>query len=288
MAQIVTIKLRTAGPRLGPFTISDNFENVLGIDISREDLKRGISYSVIDEATVIIICSTGSIKLCKEFSISAFTSFFYADTNFTDEGVSCVWKHLKDPLTYNKFYGITEPYVIEYPFAYKFRDEILSNVKDYTKVYKYVNTGDGVLSDFAKYETDDAWFNKAIIYNGQQNSGILNLVFKPKHNLSSYMSYPILNIDSKDILFTKNDNFYQYNTFWSITKDTAITQFIRTCENLSIDKVINQDNMDYSKRSHKKATLRAKELKVRHILDNRSDIKLVSQFIITPAQTSYK
>jgi hypothetical protein len=51
---------------------------------------------------------------------------------------------------------------------------------------------------------------------------------------------------------------------------------------------VNQDNMDYSSRSFKKAPLRAKELKIRHILDNSSTTHLVSQFIITPAQISYK
>jgi hypothetical protein len=64
--------------------------------------------------------------------------------------------------------------------------------------------------------------------------------------------------------------------------------FRTTCESLSIDKVVNQENMDYGPRSFKKATLRAKELKVRHILDNSATTHLVSQFIITPAQISYK
>jgi hypothetical protein len=57
---------------------------------------------------------------------------------------------------------------------------------------------------------------------------------------------------------------------------------------MSIDKEVNQENMDYGLRSFKKATLRAKELKVRHILDNSSTVHLVSQFILTPAQISYK
>jgi hypothetical protein len=57
---------------------------------------------------------------------------------------------------------------------------------------------------------------------------------------------------------------------------------------MSIDKEVNQANMDYGLRSFKKATLRAKELKVRHILDNSSTVHLVSQFILTPSQISYK
>jgi hypothetical protein len=46
--------------------------------------------------------------------------------------------------------------------------------------------------------------------------------------------------------------------------------------------------MDYSKRSFKKEPLRSKELKVRHCLDSRSDIHIVSQFIVAPSQISYK
>jgi len=71
-------------------------------------------------------------------------------------------------------------------------------------------------------------------------------------------------------------------------KDKRSPLFLATCESLSFDKVVNQANMDYNKRSFKKEPLRAKDLKVRHILDNRSDVHLVSQFIITQSQVSYK
>ena len=96
------------------------------------------------------------------------------------------------------------------------------------------------------------------------------------------------NSDSKTIIYTKSDNFYQYNTFWSISKNSQLPLFNTTCESLSIDKVVNNSNMDYSLKSFKKATLRAKELKVRHILNNSSTVHLISQFILTPTQTSYK
>jgi len=288
MSKIVTLKLKTAGPRIGPFTIKDEFNNVLATDVPRETLKTGIAYTVNDEVNVIIICSTGRVKKCKNFSIGEFDVYEYADTEFTNDGISCAWTHLKDPTIYNTYYGVVEPYILEYPYSYQFQDEVLHNVKDYTKVYKYVPTGDTVLADYAKYELDDAWFNKAILYNGQQNSGVLTIIPKPKNNLSAYMTYPKLTEDSKTILFTKNDNFYQYNTFWNVTTAPYVQQFIKDCESLSIDKQINQDVMDYTTRSMKKETLRAKELKVRHIMDNRGDIHMVSQFLLTPAQISYK
>lgn len=288
MAQVIVIKLRSAGPRLGPFKIEDNFGNVIAESVSREDLKIGVSYAVGDNVTVIIITSLGPVKTSKNFAISEFTPYEYFSINFNDQGLSCAWKHLQNPLIYNTYYGQIEPYIIEYPYAYAYKDQILHSVKDYTKVYKYLDTGDNVLADYAKYELNDTWFNKAVLYNGQQSSGILNLIPKPQNNLQAIGSYPRFNLDSKDILVTKSDNFYQYNTFWSVTKDTTRAQWVKSCESLSIDKLVNQDNMDYSLRSYKKGTLRAKELKVRHILDNRGDVNLVSQFNITPAQISEK
>ena len=195
---------------------------------------------------------------------------------------------MTDINAFNYYYGNIKPYIIEYPFSYQFQDEILQNIKDYTKAYQYLPNDARVFNYADKIEVDHLWFNKAIVYNGQQSSGILNLVAKPLHNMKAYMSYPIHGTDGKTILFTKSDNFYQYNTFWSVVKDKKIPLFVATCESLSIDKVVNQDNMDYSLRSFKKEPLRAKDLRVRHILDNRSDVHLVSQFILTPSQISYK
>jgi hypothetical protein len=211
-----------------------------------------------------------------------------AATTYKQISTACIWRHLKNPVVYNYFYGNIEPYIIEYPFAYQYQDEILQSVQDYTKAYRYFSDPDGVSDDNRKIETDNAWFNKAVLYNGQQSTGVLELVPKPINNLKDYLKYPMYNAESKTITFTKSDNFYQYNTFWSLVKDKQLPLFVRTCESLSLDKVVNQVNMDYGKRSFKKEPLRAKELKVRHILDNRYDAHLVSQFIYTSAQISYK
>jgi hypothetical protein len=106
--------------------------------------------------------------------------------------------------------------------------------------------------------------------------------------MAAYMQYPILNTDSKVITFTKSDNFYQYNTFWALQIDDQQPLFNSSCKSLSIDKEVNQANMNYGNIAFKKSPLRAKNLKVRHILDNSSTTHIVSQFIVTPAQISYK
>jgi len=289
MSKTIIIKLKKASPRVGPFTITDDRGNVLATGVTLQELIDGVAYTVDDDVKVVTIQSTGKCKVTRNVSVeNIVTPTQIVTTTFTVSRNSCLWRHLKNPVVYNYFYGNIEPYIIEYPFAYQFQDEILQNVKDYTKAYRYLPDTDLVSDECDKVETDNAWFNKAILYNGQQCTGLLELVPKPLNNLNQYLKYPIYNTDSKTITFTKSDNFYQYNTFWSLLKNKSEPMFIRTCETLSIDKVLNQANMDYGKRSFKKEPLRAKELKVRHILDNRYDAHLVSQFIITPSQISYK
>jgi len=288
MPKTIIIKLTESAANVGPFIITDEYGNIIATDVPKDVLISGVTYSVNDNAQLVTLQSTGKCTKKKTFPISVVTSYDLAYSGYKQTTTACLWRHLKNPVIYNYFYGRIEPYIIEYPFAYQYYDEILQSVKDYTKAYKYFPDVDGVSDDNRKIETDNAWFNKAVLYNGQQSSGVLELVPKPINNLKDYMKYPIYNTNSKTITFTKSDNFYQYNTFWSLVKNKQEPLFIRTCESLSIDKVVNQPNMDYGKRSFKKEPLRAKELKVRHILDNRYDAHLVSQFIYAPAMISYK
>ena len=288
LTKIVTIKLKQAGPSAGPFNVLDDSKNIIAENVPKKTLIRGISYEVNNSVKAIIIQSVGKCNVEATFKLESFDTAQFANTSYTQSVTACLWRHLTNIEIYNYFYGNIEPYIIEYPFAYKYQDEILQNVKDYTKAYEYLPIPDGVFNQNTRIETNDKWFNKAILYNGQQSSGVLELVAKPLHNLKAYMQYPILNAESKTITYTKSDNFYQYNTFWAAEKNSQIPLFRTSCESLSIDKVVNQANMDYGPKSFKKATIRAKELKIRHILDNSARTHLVSQFITAPAQISYK
>lgn len=288
MSKVITIRLTQVAPSAGPFTISDQFENVIAEGVSKKTLINGINYSVNDDVILIKLKSTGSCKSEKSIYLSDITEQEYSNIKLKQVVTGCTWRHLTNIQLYNSYYGVIHPYIIEYPFAYKFQDEILQNVKDYTKAYEYVSIPDGVFNDNTRIETNNKWFTHAVLYNGQQSSGLLELVAKPLNNMREYMKYPIFNTDSKTITYTKSDNFYQYNTFWAVQKSSQVPLFNTGCESLSIDKVINQDNMDYGSRSFKKAPLRAKELKIRHILKDNCTTHLVSQFIIAPAQISYK
>lgn len=285
---VISIKLTVSGPNVGPFDVIDAFGNILLSDLSKQQLTEGASFLLDEDQTFVILKSKGDCSFEKQVVLKDISSEEWQSSNYVERGSGCIWTHLKNEKIYNYFYGNISPYIIEYPFAYKYNDEILQNVKDYSKVYTYLPNITGGYDDNRKVQVDDKWFNKAVLYNGQQSSGILELVPKPKNDLSSYMKYPILNDESKTITFTKNDSFYQYNTFWALQKDDELPMFNSSCKSLSIDKEVNQENMNYGKQSFKKSPLRAKDLKVRHILDDSSTTHIVSQFIITPSQISYK
>ena len=287
MSKIVIIKLTGAGTRTGPFNILDNLGEVLATGVSKEDLIDGYTVSVSDAITFIVLQSTGKCHTLLELTIGTLTEEQIAAIQFMPTNTATMWAHLKDITIYNTYYDNIEPYIIEYPFAFQSNDEILQNVKDYTRAVKYLPSVTGYYNDNAAIEIN-SYFNKAILYNGQQCTGLLNLVPKPMRNLQQYLTYPIYNNDSKTITYAKSDGFYQYNTFWGLVKDKNVPLFLTSCESLSIDKVLNQANMDYGKRSYKKEPLRAKFLKVRHILDDKSDLHLISGFIVTNAEISYK
>lgn len=288
MSKTIIIKLKEGGEVLGPFNLYNINGDIIETDIPFDELKKGKAFVVDDSVTTIILESTGNCKIRISKKLEDITISEYQNIKYNIIYQGCSWRHLTDVVNYNSFYGKVEPYIIEYPFSYQYYDEILQNVQDYTKVYEYTKDLSGVFTNSLRIQPNNKWFNKAVLYNDQQSSGVLELVPKPLNNLKEYNSYPKYTNNSKIITFTKSDNFYQYNNFWNIVKNPMNFLFIPSCESLSIDKIINSVNMDYSTRSFKKEPLRAKDLKIRHILDNSSTTHLVSQFLIAPAQNSYK
>lgn len=208
--------------------------------------------------------------------------YYIGDLNKFHTGIpGSVWTHNIDESNYNNFYGEIHPYILEYPVSYQYQDEILQSVKDYSKVNKVTNASSFV-------QTNNDFFNKAIIYNDQQCSGVLNLIAKPQNSLAAYITYPKYNSDSKDILFVKSDNFYNYNGFWDIVRSYEEPVWLADCTSASENKLLNTSNLDYSNRPYKKYPIRAKDCRIRHILDNKSNVRITSQFLSSQSQISYK
>lgn len=197
---------------------------------------------------------------------------------FETNNLNKTYSHNKS-FTFQNYYGIVEPYILEYPKNDIPNDQILSTVSDNTTILKY-----STHEVFYEVETG-VYFNKAVIYNNYQCTGQLNLVFKPENSLSAYFNYPKFNPTSKDILVSKRDNIFSFNTFWDIVSNKALPFYSRPCNIPSLDRIFDR-NLDYTIRSHQKTRIRGKECRIRLVQDQTDQYKFISKFLLVQTQTS--
>ena len=119
MKKEVTIKLTQTGPNTGPFSVYDNYGNLIEDNVSRKQLIRGKTYLVDNKVTVIILKSNGSCSFEKSFPLKNILYTEYSNAGYKQSKTACLWRHLTNTQIYNHFYGNIKPYIIEYPFAYQ-------------------------------------------------------------------------------------------------------------------------------------------------------------------------
>src|SRR5665647_736146 len=128
----ILLKLTKGSPKLGPFDITDQFGNVIATNVSIYTLIEGINYEVEDNVDIITLTSKGNCTISRSMPITTITVSEFNYTKFEEVKTACLWKHLTFN-TFNKYYGVTEPYIIEYPVAFSPQDQILQSVKSYDK-----------------------------------------------------------------------------------------------------------------------------------------------------------
>ena len=159
--KIINLKITAASPNIGPFKITDDLGNILGDNVSLSSLVQGIAYSVENEVSVVTLESSGDCNFKKQFTVdNQVSNEEYIDATFRPLRTGCLWTHLRNDTLYNYYYGDIAPYIIEYPFAYKYNDQILQNIRDYSKVYTYIPSTLGEFDSNSKIQTDDKYFNK--------------------------------------------------------------------------------------------------------------------------------
>jgi hypothetical protein len=140
------------------------------------------------------------------FNISSKNHFLTVNNNSS-------WKHNIRCDSYCNFYGIDHPFEIEFVSSTGQAVNSMRNIEYILEAYKYHN------DCYDKFHVLDENFDQAIIYNSEQISGVLNLFLKSKSNPLDVIKQPVINPNSIDILFSKEENKYRFNQFWDITKD---------------------------------------------------------------------
>ena len=125
-----------------------------------------------------------------------------------------IWKHNAVCDSFCNYYGIDYPFEIEFPIT---QGQTVTTMRSAEYILECYKRGSNNCVD--QFQVLDFNFDQAVIFNSEQVSGYLNLNIFPKNNVTLSQQYPIINLNSIDVLFTKEENKYRFNQFWDITAD---------------------------------------------------------------------
>jgi hypothetical protein len=149
-----------------------------------------------------------------EWLVPSYNHFLTIKSRGTREGlISGIWRHNVRTDSFANYYDVDYPWEVEHPVVTPNTITTIRSLEYTLDTYKYYNNG----KDFN--HVLDVNFDRAIVYNSEQNSGLLKLNLKAKNNPVALLNYPIINFDSIDIQFSKEENKYRFNQFYDITKD---------------------------------------------------------------------
>jgi hypothetical protein len=184
------------------------------------------------------------------------------------------YTHLQTNKAYQIVYGTLAPYILELPYFYGGITDMLGTVQVYNEALEYRGK-----NDFKQYF--DKFFNKSVIWNKYQTSGLLNLVYHDPNNDDLAIDYPKYKTDSVDVLFYSKDNYHTFNHIWNVAfkKD-----FIwRENDQSIILKTLNTTRSNYEQDTDNFDRIRGKEVFIRLTNDKyfRYKFKTVLQILKT-------
>lgn len=208
-------------------------------------------------------------------------SWVYSD-NFglesSNQGLQHFWKH-NDGSKYGNFYGKKHPFILEIPLS---KNPLQTRIWNHIILHSLALRYDEDL--LQSYEERSITFNKAIIYNETQCSGLLELT--PKNEVEDdvdFMRHQIIDVEGQTIL-ERRERDWSLNDFRDLRTNYNSPIWradLRSLQdNYYIDKVLNEDSLDDGKEWSELESFRGKYLMVRLIFDKFEDVQLSLDYLI--------
>ena len=237
-----------------------------------------ISYSVLIKAWVSF----------HSFLPNYYISFIDHFQTATQTGT---WNHNLSPLSYQTYYNRFYPYIIEYTANTTPNTSIVNSVTYFQDIHKYYNRNDYYsLGSYNDKNTPN--FTKAIIYNKEQTSGLVNLIPQLPNDTRQKIMYPRVSLLGTELLVSKKDLKNTFNGFWDATnnKENFQTLFSTKWDDIKssypIDKVINPKSVITTSRLMGKQKIRSTFCKVRLIQDKFNRYKFINNLQLTQTTNS--
>ena len=195
------------------------------------------------------------------------------------------WNHNLNPLTYQTYYNKLYPYILEYNVNTFPKTSItnsislIQDIQEYQSDYEYYSIATANNKNLAN-------FTKAIIYNKEQSSGVINLVPEEFGNTRQKILFPRTTLNGIETLISRRDNIYSFNGFWSITNQSSghsvwSTKWDDRKLQHPIDKVPNTRTVVPSSIAYQKQRIKSDFCKVRLIQDKYSRYRFINHLQIT-------
>lgn len=208
---------------------------------------------------------------------------FQTIVNF-EKGAS-TWNHNLNPYTYQTYYNKLYPYILEYnvnsfPKTSTTNSvSIIQDIQEYYSDYEYYSLATANNSNLAN-------FTKAIIYNKEQSSGVVNLIPEEFGNTRQKVLFPRTTLNGIETIISRRDNIYSFNGFWSVTNQSSghpvwSTKWVDRKAQHPIDKVPNTRTVVPSAIAYQKQRIKSDFCKVRLIQDKYSRYRFINHLQVT-------
>jgi hypothetical protein len=141
---------------------------------------------------------------------------------------SGIWKHNVRCDLFNNYYNIQYPWEVELIESIGQEVNTIRSIEYQLEAYEYKPQYDDE-GCMINYGCDDRWhdlmynFDEAIVYNSEQNSGLLTLV-EQTPDVNDIVSYPIIGDEDIQILFKKVEQKYRFDQFWDNTANRNVSE----------------------------------------------------------------
>lgn len=216
-------------------------------------------------------------------SFHSFTPNVYIDwlNYFQSAKNNRIWSHGISNKSYQVYYGKLEPFIIETHSKPDLTYNYLNNIEFSLDTIRYHN-------EFDSYYNDTINFNKAIVYNTKQCSGLLNLVPTDPEDMSTIGVYPRLVQKGIEIETKNSEGIWSFNDFYDCTTNqyTNLPFFTNNCANSL--KELNNKSITYLKDDFNKPLLRNSFHNVMFINDKYSNYSFIFKFANNSQNKSFR
>lgn len=226
------------------------------------------------------------------FLTKAWTSFHSYQPNYYIDSVdhftsglnqtdSSLWDHNLTNKSYQVFYGQKQPWVIQAISKYDLNKNHLNSIEYSLDAIRYHN-------EYDPFFNTSVTFNKAVVSNQGQSSGLLEMEYNNKKDLNLLTGYPKINAKSTTIRVTNSDGVWRFNQFYDLanSRSNNIPLWLNNCANT--EKTPNPLAINYQTPDLDKKRIRGEWNRVMLINDKHTNYKMIFKWLQNNAVKTYR